>query len=71
MAYLNASSSSSGRIYDTFENIRMDEILTKQQQLYIDDEKKLNKDKNTIRYAIVIGGAILILALLAIVVKRK
>jgi hypothetical protein len=71
MAYLNASSSSSGRIYDTFENVRMDNILNKQQQQYLDDEKKLNKDKNTIRYAIVIGGAILILALLKIVVKKK
>lgn len=71
MAYVYKNSTTAGRIYDTFENIRMDDILTNQQQLYIDDEKKLNKDKNIIRYAVVIGGAILILALLTIVVKRK
>jgi hypothetical protein len=71
MAYTYTNSTTAGRIYDTFENVRMDDILNKQQQQYLDDEKKLNKDKNTIRYAIVIGSAILILALLKIVVKKK
>lgn len=71
MAYVYTNSTTAGRIYDTFENIRMDDILNKQQQQYLDDEKKINKDKNKIRYAVVIGGAILILALLTIVVKRK
>jgi hypothetical protein len=71
MDYVYTNSPTAGRIYDTFENVRMDNILNKQQEQYLDDEKKLNKDKNTIRYAIVIGSAILILALLKIVVKKK
>jgi hypothetical protein len=71
MAFTDISGTNSGRIYDSSENLRMEELLNEQQKLSQEFDKIDTKRKNLIRYFIVGGGAILILALLTIIVKKK
>jgi hypothetical protein len=71
MAYTDLPSASSGRIYDVFENARMDDALKEQEKLMQQAEAIDTKRNDLIRYFIVGGGAILVLVLLRLAVKRK
>jgi hypothetical protein len=70
MAFTDVGSSA-GRIYDDRETSRLDDFANK----FIDSAQKIDsndtKKKDTIRYIIIGVGAILILALLKIAVRKK
>jgi hypothetical protein len=71
MAFTDIGSATSGRIYDSFENIRLDDFLSQQNKLFEESEKIDTKRKDLIRYFVIGGGAILILVGLKLLVKKK
>jgi hypothetical protein len=71
MQYTDIGSDSSGRIYDVAEGARLEDALNQQEQIFLGIEKSESKKKDVIRYAIIGGGSILILVLLAFAVKKK
>lgn len=71
MAFTDINSVTSGRIYDSSENIRMEQFLNEQEKLFQEAEKIDTKKKDLIRYFVIGGGAVLILVLLKLAVKKK
>jgi hypothetical protein len=69
MAYTDIGSG--GRIYDVNEGGRLIDALNQTDLAFKGIDATTDKNKNIIRYAIVIGGSVLILALFSIVVKKK
>lgn len=61
-----------GLIYDSSESSRIADLLNEQesQMKAIDKEKEVGKS-NIIRYSIILGGAVLLLALLKIGISKK
>lgn len=62
----------SGRIYDKTENARIEEYLSNQttELEKLESEKELT-DKTTLRYAIILGGSVVLLVLLKFLISRK
>jgi hypothetical protein len=60
-----------GRIYDTGEPARLEDLLSTQEQVFLGVEKSQSKNKDIFRYAIIGVGSILILVMLAFAVKKK
>jgi len=61
----------SGVIYDEQENQRLSDIMSKQEDIFVGLEENEGKDKKIIRYAVIVGGSVLILLLLKLALKRK
>jgi len=70
MAYTDIGSSA-GVVYDSNENARLNDFANKFNDLTQKIDSKDTKKKDTIRYIIIGVSAVVILALLKIVVKKK
>lgn len=71
MAYTDTASAQSGVIYDVAENARLNDFANQFNDLTQKADNTDTKKKDTIRYIIIGFGAVLVLALLRIAVKRK
>lgn len=71
MNYTDTGSKTSGRIYDSLEINRLDDFLSTQQGLFQEAEEIDTKRKDLIRYFIIGGGAVLVLVLLKLAIKKK
>jgi hypothetical protein len=61
-----------GIIYDSSEMSRIQDLLNKQEKQMVDiDKEKKNTDSNVLRYAIIGGGAVVLLVLLKIGISYK
>ena len=61
-----------GLIYDSSEMSRIQDLLNKQEKQMVDiDKEKKNTDSNVLRYAIIGGGAVVLLVLLKIGISYK
>lgn len=61
-----------GKIYDDTESKRIEEFLSNQttELEKLESEKELT-DKTTLRYAIILGGSVVLLVLLKFLISRK
>jgi hypothetical protein len=71
MAYTDTGSTNAGRIYDSSEIFRLDDLLSTQDELFGEAEAIDTQRKDLIRYFVIGGGAILILVFLRLAIKNK
>jgi len=71
MAFTDVGSTTAGRIYDSSEIFRYDDLFSAEEKLYQEAEKIDTKRKDLIRYFVIGGGAVLILVFLRLGLKKK
>lgn len=71
MTFTNVGSDTAGRIYDVNETARLEDFANRFNVLTEQADKNDTKKKDTIRYIVVGGGAVLIFVLLTLAFAKK
>jgi flagellar biosynthesis/type III secretory pathway M-ring protein FliF/YscJ len=71
MAFTDINLSQAGVVYDTNENLRLNDYANQFNKITENQDVLASKNNDAIRYAIIVGGAVLLIVLLGIIVKKK
>ena len=71
MAFTDIKSPQAGVVYDTNENLRLNDFANQFNKITDNQDKIATKGNDAIRYTIIVGGAIFLVVLLEIMVKKR